>query len=92
MELSQDLFNFVVGVAGTLGSFFMYAIWDEMKEQRKKNEELAEKLGAVEVLVAGQYVRRDELVRVMDNLEKKMDKIDGNISQMFARLDNKADK
>jgi hypothetical protein len=64
-------------------------MYDEVKSLRAKNDELSTKLGAVEVLVAGQYVRRDELVRTMSSLEDKMDK---NFQRMFDKLDGKMDK
>ncbi len=89
MDFSQELFNVVISAAGALGSFFMYAMWDELKSLRKKNDDLAAKTNAVEVLVAGQYVRRDELVRSMERLEAK---IDANFKQVFDKLDDKADK
>ena len=48
-------------------------------------KELAEKVGNIEVLVAGQYVKREDFTQVTNQLFFKLDKI-------LDKLDTKVDK
>lgn len=91
-----SLFEIVAGVCGLFGSFILYALWGQLKEhrdvaaeQRKELQVLTTKLNSVEVLVAGQYVRRDELAQEMRRLDQKLDE---NFRIVFNKLDAKADK
>ncbi len=55
----QDGFNIVAGILGTIGGFMLYAMWDTVKDLRTK-------LGAMEVLVAGRYITREEHTKSQD--------------------------
>lgn len=81
----QQLFNILVTVSGLLGGWFLKVIDDNLKETRRHNKELSDKLSDMEVLVAGQYVRRDDLDRHIEAIFKKLDRIE-------EKLDGKADK
>lgn len=77
---AQVLFNIVVGVAGLLGGFVLTAVWNWLKELRDADSKLADKVGQMEVLVAGSYVtnsRFEELAKALftklDRIEDKMD-------------------
>ncbi len=80
----QTLFNIITLVAGALGGFVLKAIWDSLSDLRKADSSLADKIGSIEILVAGQYVRRIDLDAIARELFAKLDKID-------AKLDNKVD-
>ena len=84
MEL-QVLFNIAVGAAGALGGFLLHAVWDELKMLKQQDVKLAEKVAAIEVLVAGNYVTRDEFSTHINALFKKLDLISD-------KIDRKADK
>jgi hypothetical protein len=56
-----------------------------LRNMQDKAEKLAEKVAAIEVLVAGHYVRRDELTGFMIRIEHKLDAVSN-------KLDTKADK
>lgn len=83
--MNQDLYNIVLGVAATLGGWWMKVIWDEMKSLQRSDKALSNDLGQLKVLVAGDYVPKAELERVVDALFKKLDRIED-------KLDGKADK
>lgn len=81
----QTLFNMLVGVTGFLGGFWLNTLWNEVKALRKTDVEIAEKVNSIEVLVAGNYVKRAEfeshmtqvynlLRRIEDKLDSKVDK------------------
>lgn len=85
MNIDQQLFNIVITTCGLLGGWFLKVVDDNLKDARAKNASLAEKLSEMEVLVAGQYVRKDDLDRHIDAIFKKLDRIEG-------KIDMKADK
>ena len=81
----QILFNIIAGVAGFFGAFLMRAQWDSIKDLQKSHAELADKHAKTEVLVAGNYAKREDVDRLGLAIFNKLDKIE-------AKLDQKADK
>jgi len=82
---SQTIFDVVLGVTMLLGGWIMRMMWESLKELRTQDQELAEKVSQIEVLVAGEYVKRSELDRAIQRIFDKLDIID-------AKLSSKADK
>ena len=60
-------------------------MWDSYKTLKQTDKELADKVSNIEVLVAGQYVKREDFVQVTNQIFSKLDKI-------LDKLDTKADK
>lgn len=83
--MSQELFNIVVGVAGALGGWWLKVMWESLKDLREQDNKLAEKVGRIEVLVAGTYVSREEFDRAINRLFDKLDHIE-------LKIDAKADR
>ena len=83
--MTQELFNIVVGVAGALGGWWLKVMWESLKELTEQDQRLAEKVGKIEVLVAGAYVKREEFDRTILRLFDKLDHIE-------LKIDGKADK
>lgn len=81
----QDAFNLAVGLVGTLAGFVLKAMWDGLKELQHADKELTDKVHGIEKVVAGDYVKKDELERAMQALFMKLDRIEH-------KLDGKADK
>jgi hypothetical protein len=85
MRMPQDVINLIIsGVGGVLG-WLLRIVWETQKQMQIENRELAEKVNSIEVLVAGQYVRRDELAGVLT-------RIDGKLDAISTKLDRKVDK
>lgn len=82
---SQDLFNIVVGIAGALGGWALKTIWDAVKDLQTADKELSKNVSAIQVLVAGEYIKRDDFNTMADAIFRKLDKIED-------KLDGKADK
>jgi hypothetical protein len=83
------MFNLLAATCGAAGGWWLQTVWKSVTELQRQDRELTEKLSRVEVLVAGDYVRKDELSHSMDMMEsrlfRKLDDID-------AKIDRKADK
>ena len=78
--MEQNLFNIVVGIAGALGAWWMTTIWAALKELQREDKATSDKVAAIEVLVAGKYMQRDEFDRTIDRLFHKLDKIEGMLN------------
>lgn len=83
--MDQVYLNYLFGGINIVIGFALKAMWDSYKELKKTDSDLAEKVNSIEVLVAGQYVKRDDFDRVANAIFAKLDKISD-------KLDNKADK
>ncbi len=81
----QTLFNTAVGAVLLLAGWVLRVIWDSLKQLQKDDRELADKVNKIEVLVAGQYIKRDEFDRVVERLFDKLDQIE-------LKIDGKMDK
>ena len=81
----QTSFNIAVGLIAFLGGWVLNSLRENIQSLQKSDSELATKVQGIELLVAGSYVKRDDLDRLTVALFAKLDKID-------AKLDGKADK
>ncbi len=88
----QMFINSALGVIAFLGGGFVKVLWDainslktSLNEMRSDDVALAAKVQAIEVLVAGTYVKKDELERLSQALFSKLDKI-------MDKLDAKVDR
>ena len=81
----QDLFNAAIGALLLLGGWFMRIMWDSLQGLQRQDRELADKVGKIEVLVAGEYVKKDDFDRIIERLFDKLDHIE-------MKIDQKADK
>jgi len=85
METNQLLFNVIIGALYLVAGWLMKVMWDSLRDLRIADTILAEKVGTIEVLVAGSYAKRDELDKMASAIFLKLDRIE-------AKLDTKADK
>lgn len=83
--MDQNLYNIAMGVAAFLGGWWMKVMWEALKDLQKADKELVDKVGSIEVLVAGHYIKREDFDRVASEIFAKLDKIND-------KLDRKADK
>lgn len=85
MTDAQTAFNVVLSLVAFLGGWVLNSLRDSIASLHKSDTELATKVQHIEVLVAGSYVKRDDLDKMTTALFTKLDKIE-------AKLDGKADK
>jgi len=81
----QELYNVAMGFVMLLGGWFMRIIWDSLNKLQEADKDLADKLSKIEVLVAGEYVKKDEFNSIMLRLFEKLDHIE-------EKIDKKADR
>lgn len=79
--MDQTIINWIIGLGGAVIGIFIKSMLDSIKDLQKSDKEMADRVGSIEVLVAGTYVKRDELRELMRKLE-----------QIDAKLDRKANK
>ncbi|RLA00832.1 MAG: hypothetical protein DRQ47_08940 [Gammaproteobacteria bacterium] len=81
----QALLNISFGCTGILFGYIMNCTRQSLVALQSRDEELAEKVQKIEVIVAGEYVKRTEmdehfnqllsmLRRIEEKLDKKVDK------------------
>ena len=81
----QEFYNWALtGLSGLLG-FLLHAVWQATKDLQRADAELTKRVSEIEVLVAGNYVTRQEFDRVIDKLFAKLDHIE-------MKLDKKVDR
>ena len=93
MDPEVQLFiNAALGVIAFLGGVIMKVVWDaigslrtSLAEMRADDVQLANKVQAIEVLVAGTYIKRDEFEKLSQAIFAKLDKI-------YEKLDHKVDR
>lgn len=83
--MDQTIINWLLAGFGALIGFLLNAVWQAVKDLQTADKALAEKVGNIEVLVAGAYVKKDEFTQSINALFAKLDKIED-------KLDKKADK
>lgn len=79
--MEQTVVNWLLAGLGALIGFLLKSIWQAVKDLQLADKELAVKVSEIEVLVAGAYVKKDELGalfakldRIEDKIERKADK------------------
>ena len=78
----QIFFNIVLGAFSTLAGWTLNNLYQAMKDLSKADEMLTDKVQAIEVLVAGAYIRREEFEAKMTQLYSKLDRIDDKLTAL----------
>lgn len=81
----QTGFNIAAAIAGFLGGWVLNSLKASIDRLHKADAILTDKVQQIEVLVAGQYVKRDDLDKLTAALFAKLDKI-------YELIEKKADK
>ena len=84
-ESFQTFFNIAITLIGALGGWVLNSLKSSIESLQKADHDLTAKVQGIEVLVAGTYVKRDDMDKLGTALFAKLDKIE-------AKLDGKADK
>ena len=83
--MDQSIINWILGGFGALLGFVVKAVWDAVKDLQSSDKDLADKVSKIEVLVAGEYVKKEEFNTIVLRIFEKLDQIE-------AKIDKKADR
>ena len=83
--MDQSSLNWFFGILNIAFGVIMKIIWDSYRDLKETDKALADKVNSIEVLVAGEYVKREDFSNVATQIFTKLDKI-------MDKLDTKADK
>ena len=83
--IDQDILNGALGFLSAILGLICKSMWDSIKNLQCQDIRLAEKVNILEVLVAGKYVTKEELIALQVALFLKLDRIE-------TKIDNKVDK
>lgn len=81
----QFILNVLFGLISFLAGWIINVLWAALKDLQQADKELSDKVEQIEVLVAGDYIRKSDFERFSDAVFKKLDRID-------EKLDKKEDK
>lgn len=83
--MEQTVFNIALSLAGALGAWVLKSVTDTLKEMRQSEHSLRNKVQAIEVQLAGKYISKEDMDRMLNAIFVKLEKIE-------SKLDNKQDK
>ena len=83
--MDQTLVNWLLAGFGGLIGFLLNVVWQAVKDLQKADNVLADRVGEIEVLVAGSYITKTDFTSVTDAIFRKLDRIED-------KLDKKVDK
>lgn len=87
--MDQTIINWLLGGFGGLIGFLLNSVWQAVKDLQSADKQLTDKVAAIEILVAGNYVKHDDLKYIIKDMSTaiftKLDKIE-------TKLDTKVDK
>lgn len=83
---TQAAFNVALSLVAFLGGWVLNSLRDSIKSLQKSDSELADKVQKIEVLVADQYVKRNDLDQlstaiIFTKLDRIEDKLDGKVDK-----------
>ena len=84
---AQFVINVALGLVCFLGGWVVKNLQDSMKNLQDTDEKLAAKVQSIEVLVAGQYIKREDFERTVEALFAKLDKIESKLDMKANRAD-----
>lgn len=69
--MDQALVNWLLAGFGGLIGFLLNVVWQAVKDLQTADKELIEKVAEIEILMAGDYLRRDDFQHTVEALFKK---------------------
>lgn len=83
--MDQTFINWILTCAGGILGFLLNSIWQAVKDLQAADRTLTAKVADIEILVAGDYLKKTEFSEMNKALFAKLDRIED-------KLDQKADK
>ena len=83
--MHQALINRMMGGFGAAVVFILRVVWEGLRELQKADLELASRVNEVQLVVAGQYVKREDMERIQTALFAKLDRIENKLDLKMDR-------
>jgi len=83
--MDQALINWMMGGFGAAIAFILRVVWEGLRELQKADLELASRVNEVQLVVAGQYVKREDMERIQAALFAKLDRIENKLDLKMDR-------
>ena len=74
--MDQTLINYLMGGFGAAISFILKVIWEGLRELQKCDLDITAKISQIQLLVAGEYVKKEDLEKLSTALFNKLDRIE----------------
>ncbi|MEI7507845.1 MAG: hypothetical protein WCJ62_00095 [Flavobacterium sp.] len=81
----QFFFNVATAIVSVTFGWVLNTIWGSLKDLQTADKALVDKVAAIEILVAGRYVTRDEFNVALTAISSKLDRIQDLLSQKADR-------
>lgn len=81
----QTGFNAIMGLLLVLAGWMLNVLYSSMRDLSKADKDLTDKVQAIEVLVAGQYVMRSEFEHKMSAFFAKLEKFDEKLDRILEK-------
>lgn len=82
--LDQTLINYLMAGFGAAISFILKVIWEGLRELQKCDLDITAKISQIQLLVAGEYVKKEDLERSTNMQREYFEK---SLTALFAKLD-----
>lgn len=82
--LDQTLINYLMAGFGAAVSFILKVIWEGLRELQKCDLDITSKISQIQLLVAGEYVKKEDLERSTNMQREYFEK---SLTALFAKLD-----
>ena len=82
--LDQTLINYLMAGFGAAISFILKVIWEGLRELQKCDLDITSKISQIQLLVAGEYVKKEDLERSTNMRREYFEK---SLTALFAKLD-----
>ena len=83
--MDQTIVNWVMTGAGGILGFLLNSVWQAVKDLQAADRLLAEKVATIEILVAGEYVRKEDFERTIQRLFEKLDHMEEKFDRKMER-------
>jgi hypothetical protein len=87
--MDQTWFNIAITALGGMAGWWMQTMWNNLKDLEKADRLLVDRVAQIDLLVAGQYVKRDYFEAKMNELHAALF---GKLDRIEDKLDRKVDK
>lgn len=85
----QFIFDILLVIAGGAISLFINMLRDEMKDMKNSHSELATKVQKHEIEIPKEYIRKEDMNRLIDEVTTRLANIEMDIKQLLKTYPNR---